>query len=137
MTLPTPPAPRVLGPLTLTDFVRYQGASGDMNPSHHDHEFARSNGSPGAFAPGLLSAGIMADWATSWLGARNVRGFGVRFAHPIYVGDILTVDGSLVEETSTDELVRIQLTCTRQDGAIATTGWATFETATAKTAVPS
>ncbi len=30
-----------VGPLTRTDFVRYQGASGDMNPVHHDETFAR------------------------------------------------------------------------------------------------
>lgn len=27
-------------PLKVTDFVRYQGASGDMNPIHHDSAFA-------------------------------------------------------------------------------------------------
>ena len=32
------------GPLTVTDFVRYQGASGDMNPIHHDTGFAQKAG---------------------------------------------------------------------------------------------
>jgi acyl dehydratase len=36
--------PREYGPLTRTDFVRYQGASGDFNPIHHDDEFAQSAG---------------------------------------------------------------------------------------------
>ena len=38
--------PRVLGPLTRTDFVRYQGASGDMNPIHHDETVARAASEP-------------------------------------------------------------------------------------------
>ena len=40
------PQPRTFGPLTRTDFVRYQGASGDFNPIHHDEEFAKSAGLP-------------------------------------------------------------------------------------------
>ena len=38
--------PREYGPLTRTDFVRYQGASGDFNPIHHDEEFAQAAGLP-------------------------------------------------------------------------------------------
>ena len=44
MSVAAPPAPLVVGPLTRTDFVRYQGASGDMNPLHHDEIFARAAG---------------------------------------------------------------------------------------------
>ena len=39
--------PQEYGPLTLTDFVRYQGASGDFNPIHHDTAFAQAAGIPG------------------------------------------------------------------------------------------
>ena len=49
--------PLVDDPLTVTDFVRYQGASGDMNPIHHDTAFARQAGYPGPFAVGMLQAG--------------------------------------------------------------------------------
>ena len=38
------PTPREYGPITRTDMVKYQGASGDFNPIHHDEEFARSAG---------------------------------------------------------------------------------------------
>ena len=38
-------------PLSRTDFVRYQGASGDMNPIHHDEFFARDAGYQSVFAP--------------------------------------------------------------------------------------
>ena len=33
-------------PLTRTDFVKYQGASGDFHPLHHDDTFARETGFP-------------------------------------------------------------------------------------------
>ena len=40
------PKAREYGPITRTDIVRYQGASGDFNPIHHDEEFAKSAGYP-------------------------------------------------------------------------------------------
>ncbi|MBX6722190.1 MAG: hypothetical protein IRY92_02970, partial [Dactylosporangium sp.] len=69
------PEPRVIGPITLTDIVRYQGASGDMNPIHHDESFARAAGLPGPVSIGMLHAGYLATYATDWLGAANVRRF--------------------------------------------------------------
>ena len=51
--------------MTMTDIVRYQGASGDMNPMHHDDELARSAGYPEAFSVGMLSAGYLAPAAPS------------------------------------------------------------------------
>ena len=32
--------PRTFPPLTRTDFVKYQGASGDFHPLHHDEVYA-------------------------------------------------------------------------------------------------
>ena len=37
------------GPLTRSHIVRYAGAGGDFNPIHHDEQFARAAGMPGAF----------------------------------------------------------------------------------------
>src|SRR5258707_14436741 len=65
--------------LTVTDFVRYQGASGDLNPIHHDTEFAQRAGFPKPFAVGMLQAGVLATWATDWLGPSNVRRFKVQW----------------------------------------------------------
>ena len=67
------PQAREYGPITRTDMVRYQGASGDFNPIHHDEEFAQSAGYPSVFSVGMLQAGILAGFATDWLGAANVR----------------------------------------------------------------
>ena len=38
------PATRRLGPLRLEDFVRYQAASGDLNPYHYDPEVVAAEG---------------------------------------------------------------------------------------------
>lgn len=122
--IPTPPAPLVVGPLTRTDLVRYQGASGDMQPVHHDEPFARSAGYDKPLSLGMLHAGLLGTWSAQWLGADAVRRFKVRFAERAFPGDTLTCTGSIVEERRTE--VDVELTCTTQAGAVVASAWATF-----------
>ena len=49
--------PRQFGPITRTDFVRYQGASGDFHPLHHDETYAHASGFPTVFSVGMFQAG--------------------------------------------------------------------------------
>jgi acyl dehydratase len=93
-------------PLTVTDFVRYQGASGDMNPIHHDTEFARRSGFPTPFAVGMLQAGVLATYLTDIFGATAVV-VGTRTEHE-------------------QHLVDLEATVTRQTGGVHLQGWATF-----------
>ncbi|MGI5184292.1 MaoC/PaaZ C-terminal domain-containing protein [Dactylosporangium sp. CA-152071] len=116
----------VHGPLTRTDLVRYQGASGDFNPIHHDELFALAAGMPAPLSLGMLQAGFLATWATDRFGAAAVRSFRVRFAAQVFPGDTVTCDGTVVrqDEGSFD----VEMTCTTQDGTVAVYGWATFTT---------
>jgi acyl dehydratase len=120
--------PLVVGPLTRTDFVRYQGASGDFNPIHHDEEYAKSAGFPTVFSVGMLQAGILATFATNWLGAENVRTYGFQFREQVWPGDTLTCGGAVTKryEEGGERRVDLELSCTRQDGGTAIKGWATF-----------
>jgi acyl dehydratase len=122
--------PRTVGPLTRTDFVRYQGASGDFNPIHHDEEFAKSAGYPTVFSVGMLQAGILASYATDWLGADNVRNFGVQFREQVWPGDSLVCSGAVVERAEdakgNERTVKLELTVDRVGGGTAIKGWATF-----------
>jgi acyl dehydratase len=118
-----------VGPLTRTDFVRYQGASGDLNPIHHDDEFARAAGYPSVFGVGMLNAGLLATYVTDWLGVRSVRRFGVRFQEQVWPGDVLTC-GAEVAGIEHDEggrlVVEVTLTCRTQRGDLALVGSASF-----------
>jgi acyl dehydratase len=119
-------APREYGPLTRTDFVRYQGASGDFNPIHHDDEFAQSAGYPTAFSVGMLQAGILASYATEWLGPRNVRKFGVQFREQVWPGDRLVCTGTVIDRDEAARTVDLELVVTRVGGGAAIKGTATF-----------
>ena len=119
---------REFGPLTRQMFVRYAGASGDLNPMHYDDQLARAAGYPSVFSQGMFSAALLAGFATDWLGAGSVRRFGVRFREQVWPGDVLTCSGTVtaVSAESDAERVSVELTATRQTGGVAITGTAEF-----------
>lgn len=122
-------APLEIGPLTRTDFVRYQGASGDFNPIHHDEDFAKGAGFPSVFSVGMLQAGILGTYATDWLGAANIRNFNVQFREQVWPGDHLVCTGKIVKkyEDGGERKVDIDLLVTRvESGGAAIKGSATF-----------
>lgn len=120
--------PRVEQPLTITDFVRYQGAADDMNPIHHDPEFARQAGYPGPFAVGMLQAGLLANYVADRFSVGNVRRFKVQFREQAWPGDVITYSGTVadVRDVETERLVDFDLLATRQTGGVHLRGWATF-----------
>jgi acyl dehydratase len=116
--------PRRFGPLSRTDFVRYQGASGDFNPIHHDEGFARAAGFPTVFSVGMLQAGLLATYCTDLFGPANVRRFRTQFREQVWPDDVLTCTGSVV--VVEDGLIHLDLTVTRQTGGVAVRGEASF-----------
>lgn len=124
----TGPAPLVVGPVTVTDSVRYQGASGDLQPVHHDAEFARAAGYDAPLTIGMFQAGLLTTWATDWLGPEHVRRSRVRWKTPVWPGDVLTCSGSVARayEEDGERKVDLELVCTKQDGDVAVQGWMTF-----------
>ena len=112
--LPPPPGAYVAPPLTLTDFVRYQGASGDFNPIHHDPAVARTGGFDQPFAVGMLAAGVAANLVSERHGARAVRRFRVRWNAQAWPGDALRY----LESPGPT------VTVTRPDGGVHLTAWA-------------
>lgn len=122
------PDEREYGPISRTDMVRYQGASGDFNPIHHDEEFAKSAGYPTVFSVGMLQAGILGTFATDWLGAENVRRFSVSFREQVWPGDTLVCTGQVVRryEEDGERRVDLELSCDREGGGTAIRSNATF-----------
>jgi acyl dehydratase len=116
------------GPLTTRMFVRYAGASGDLNPMHYDDTLARAAGHPSVFSQGMHSAALLASFAVDWLGAENVRRFRVRFREQVWPGDVLTCSGEVTsaERNENGWLVMADLTATRPTGGIAVSASADF-----------
>jgi acyl dehydratase len=120
--------PREFGPLTRQMFVRYSGASGDLNPMHYDDDLARSAGYPSVFGHGMLTASLLATFATDWLGAETIRRFAVRFREQVWPDDVLTCSGTVaaVVPDGEGDRVTVDLAVRRQTGGVAVTGTADF-----------
>ena len=125
---PIAPAPRTIGPLGVADFVRYSGASGDFNPLHYDEAHARAAGFDSVFAQGMFSAGLLGSYAADWLGPAALRSFGVRFVDVVWSGDSVTCAATVTRTyvESGEQRVDVELSATRQTGAVAARGSATF-----------
>ncbi|PTR25625.1 MaoC dehydratase-like protein [Rhodococcus sp. OK519] len=126
----TVPGPWTVGPVTRTDFVRYQGASGDMNPIHHDQTFAEAAGYPSPFSVGMFQAGLLATYASEWLGAENIRSYRVRFLEQVWPDDVLTCTAQILRQYEEGDVTKVdlELDCARQTGGLAVKAWATFAT---------
>lgn len=128
MDLTSPPPPLTYGPVTRTDLVRYQGASGDFQPIHHDEPFARAAGYDAPLVVGMLPAGVLTSWATAWLGPENVRRVRLRWREQLWPGDVLTCVGTVVRRFDLDgeDRVELELSGTRQTGGVAVQAWMEF-----------
>ncbi|MGZ8734560.1 MAG: MaoC family dehydratase [Acidimicrobiia bacterium] len=127
-TLPPSPPPLVFGPISRTDIVRYQGASGDFQPIHHDEPFAKEAGYDAPLVVGMLPAGLITTWATDWLGPRNVRRSRVRWTERVWPDDTLTCSGEIEREYIEDGEAKVDLVlqAANQDGTVVVKGWMTF-----------
>ena len=121
------PAAITMPPLTLTDMIRYQCASGEDSPGHHDALAAQSHGLPDCFSVGMQHAGILATIGAHWLGPKSVRRFKARFLDTVWPGDVLTYQARITQFGHGDEgrTVDLALSCSR-DGKPVVVGSATF-----------
>ncbi len=65
--------------LTRTDLVAYAGASGDMNPMHHDEIKAQAAKLPSVFGHGMFTMGFLGAALEDYVGVGNLTEFKVRF----------------------------------------------------------
>jgi acyl dehydratase len=101
-----------------THIVKYAGASGDFNPLHHDDTFAQRAGYPTVFAHGMLSMGLTGTFLTKWLGAGNLKKYGVRFTKQVFPGDTLTATGEVIDvkEEGGKQIATIRVITLNQKG---------------------
>lgn len=110
-------------PVTRSGIVRYQGASGDLNPIHHDDEFARQAGYPGVFSVGMYHAGILGSYLADLFGPDAVRRFKVEFREQVWPGDVLTYRGTVATRRGGE--LELDLSAVLPGGETHLRAWAT------------
>jgi acyl dehydratase len=109
----------VIEDINRTHIVKYAGASGDFNRLHHDDPFAQSQGGyPSIFAHGMFSMGLSGRLLTDWLGATNLKKYGVRFTRQVWPGDTLTAHAEVtgIEEAAGQKLATLRVWTENQNG---------------------
>jgi acyl dehydratase len=101
------------GPLTVTDLVRFSGASGDYSKIHHDREYAKTvAGLPDIILHGQCKLAFMVHVVTDWIGVLGrIRKIGGQYRGMDVVGDTVTSGGRVVRKYAErgENLVELEL----------------------------
>jgi 3-hydroxybutyryl-CoA dehydratase len=87
--------------ITQADIVNFAGLSGDFNPIHIDHEFAKTTPFRRPIAHGLLVFSIASGLGLHSPPMRTLAFLEVRewhFKEPVFIGDTIYVRTSIVEK---------------------------------------
>jgi acyl dehydratase len=87
--------------VTQTDVVNFAGLSGDFNPIHVDHEFAKTTPYHSPIAHGLLILSISSGLALNHPPMRTLAFVSVRewhFKGPVFIGDTIRVRTRVLEK---------------------------------------
>lgn len=99
----------------LAQFCRM---TGDVNPLHTDEDFAKEKGYASNVAYGMLTASFLSTLAGVYLpGERSlIHSVESKFTKPVYVGDILTVSGQVMECNEMFSVFTMKTTIVNQNG---------------------
>jgi acyl dehydratase len=115
-------ASRTYGPITRTDIVRHQGASGDFSPLDHDRGFAEKAGYKTALSVGMLQAGYLVTPLAEAVGPEYVRSARIRLDEPSWPGGVLECAVSVNRIDGNAQLAKLVISATKQAGTTAVSG---------------
>ena len=94
--------------------------SGDVNPLHIDADYARRSGFKDQVAHGMLCSSLFSELVGVHLPGENclLTDISVIFSKPVFVGDDVTVDGSITQLSPVFKSGKIDATITNQNSEI-------------------
>ena len=86
--------------VTVTEemMAQFEAITGDVSPIHMDAEYAQKRGYPGRVVYGMLGASFFSTLAGVYLPGEHclLHGVECKFAKPVFIGDTLTITGTVV-----------------------------------------
>ena len=115
--------------ITETDVYLFAGITGDLNPAHVNEVASSQTMFKGRIAHGMLSAGLISAVLGMYLPGPGTIYLGqeLRFTRPVYLGDDITAEVEIVELREDKHIVKLNTTCTNQDGKVVISGMATVK----------
>ena len=110
--------------VTAEMMEQFCAITGDVYPIHMDEDYARGRGYPGRVVYGMLGASFFSTLAGVYLPGEHclLHGVECRFARPVFLGDTLTVTGTVVSVSEAVAEAEIKAVITNQDGKKVTRG---------------
>ncbi len=110
--------------ITEEMLAMFRELSGDVNPLHCDDDFARKRGYASKVCYGMLTASLISRVGGVFLPGKNclIQSVEAKFARPVYVGDVLTVSGTVGELHESVEQAIIKVTMANQRGEMVLRG---------------
>ena len=104
--------------VTEDDMRRFCDVTGDISPIHVDEAFARARGHAGRVVYGMLSASLFSTLVGVYLPGETclLHSVEAKFAKPVYIGDTLTVQGTVGEKNETFREITVKAVITNQRG---------------------
>lgn len=98
--------------------------TGDCSPIHIDEAYAKDRGYPGRVVYGMLGASFFSTLAGVYLPGEHclLHGVECKFARPVFIGDTLTVTGTVLRVSEAVAEAEIKAVITNQDGKKVTRG---------------
>ena len=102
----------------------FAAITGDISPIHMDDAYARGRGYPGRVVYGMLGGSLFSTLAGVYLPGEHclLHGVECRFAKPIFIGDTLTVTGTVTDVREFAAEAEIKAVITNQNGQRVTRG---------------
>ena len=106
--------------ITDADIVLCSGISGDINPLHLNHEFARETRFEGRIAHGMLTASFISTVIGTKLPGPGCIyvGQNLRFKAPVKSGDTVMAEAVITELRPEKQLAVLETTCTVGDTVV-------------------
>ena len=105
----------------MEDFYRL---TGDDSPIHRSEEYAAGRGYLGRVVYGMLGASFFSTLAGVYLPGEHclLHGVEAKFARPVFIGDTLTVKGTVTEVNDTFKEITVRAEIFNQEGKKVTRG---------------
>lgn len=110
--------------ISMEKIVKFTKAAKMQFPRFIDHEFAKSEGLPGALVPGIMSQGLLAAMIHRWAPGSRITSLDTVFRAPLVVGTVPTVTGAVTDTDDDTRIVEIDLTVTNDEGRTSVLGTA-------------
>ncbi len=114
---------------TGSDVEAFAQVSMDTNPIHLDEEYAKTTVFGRRIVHGILTSGLISAVLANKLPGPGTIYLGqeLRFTAPVFLGDTITAEVEIAEIREDKKIIKLNTTCTNQDGKAVITGLATVK----------